>query len=957
MMPSLPNSDRAPNSGPTKMAKLRSALLAATLACTTLGAAQPSYAQTDRDYMGDALDYVEQRDLKSAVISLKNALQETPDDVEARYMLGDIYLKLGFGEGAEKEFEQAVKLGLDQESVLFSLGKAILIQGDFHRVLSDIHMSNDLPQSVRAEVMTLHALAELGLNNIITAKGMLQDALDLYPGLPDALVGLARIDMNDDKLDKAMGHLDEALASDPDCMECWILRGEIARKEKDFYRARDDFQAALDIEPTNFLAHIGSAAASVELQEWELAKNHLAESNKIRPNQPLANYLSAVIAFQEGDMETAQIKLQEALRSMPNHLPSLLLSGTVNYATGQYTQAQTQLSQYVSENPNNVHARKMLASTELKLKDPQRALSVLRGAQELAPEDAQLAELIGNAYMQAGEYEKGTAVIEKAMESSPDSAELQTQLALSKLASGRDESAIKDLQSALEKNPEKSSRADVLLILAHMKNRKFQDAVNAAQSLAAKLPENPVPYNLLGAAYMAEGNHTEARLAFEQAVELKPDFTVAHLNLARLDVAAGDLISARERLNLVLDFDKTNGNAMLEMAKLAGLQGDRQGALIWLERAWSGPTKNRPVGLMLGRSYLENQEPDKALVVVTELNEAIKADPDVKVLLAETQMAVGESASAINTYRELVDLKPNNPDTHMLLAQALLRTGNSSGALNTVRDAARQFPDSTRIKGTLAQLLLQNGQVKEARAAIAEIKRKNPDDPLGYKLQGDLFVRDKNLADALASYQKAFEVRPSSALVTQIHRVKREMDGVRAALPPLKEWLEKHPKDSDVRLMLAIAYSELDDPFGAIREYRAAIDANPRNFVALNNLALLLEKENNPTAIDYARRAHEVNPGSPAAGDTYGWMLVESGRAAEAVPILASAMRNARNVPEVRYHYAFALYQAGDFKKAKRELQRLVLLKQDFPGKQDAKVLLKELRRAIPKKSSNSGKE
>ncbi len=60
--------------------------------------------------LASARDYMAKNDLKSAVIQVKNALQENPDLAEARYLLGLALLRGGDAVGAETELRKAMAL-------------------------------------------------------------------------------------------------------------------------------------------------------------------------------------------------------------------------------------------------------------------------------------------------------------------------------------------------------------------------------------------------------------------------------------------------------------------------------------------------------------------------------------------------------------------------------------------------------------------------------------------------------------------------------------------------------------------------------------------------------------------------------------------------------------------------------------------------------------------------------
>ena len=69
------------------------------------GIAGPSFAADPaaQEFIQKAQDYRDQGKLKHAVIELKNALQENPENAEARLLLGQTYLDLTKGPAAEKE--------------------------------------------------------------------------------------------------------------------------------------------------------------------------------------------------------------------------------------------------------------------------------------------------------------------------------------------------------------------------------------------------------------------------------------------------------------------------------------------------------------------------------------------------------------------------------------------------------------------------------------------------------------------------------------------------------------------------------------------------------------------------------------------------------------------------------------------------------------------------------------
>ena len=70
----------------------------------------------------------------------------------------------------------------------------------------------------------------------------------------------------------------------------------------------------------------------------------------------------------------------------------------------------------------------------------------------------------------------------------------------------------------------------------------------------------------------------------------------------------------------------------------------------------------------------------------------------------------------------------------------------------------------------------------------------------------------------------------------------------------------------------------------------------------LNNLAWSYYLEKDPRAEQIAKKAYELAPNSPAILDTYGWILVESGKVSEGISYLERAANLAEGNTEIQQH-------------------------------------------------------
>ena len=75
-----------------------------------LGMITACTSTTSEEYLKQARENIDKKEIQTAIINLKNALQQNPKNGQARFLLGETYIKVGDGAGAEKELEAARSL-------------------------------------------------------------------------------------------------------------------------------------------------------------------------------------------------------------------------------------------------------------------------------------------------------------------------------------------------------------------------------------------------------------------------------------------------------------------------------------------------------------------------------------------------------------------------------------------------------------------------------------------------------------------------------------------------------------------------------------------------------------------------------------------------------------------------------------------------------------------------------
>ncbi len=882
-------------------------------------------------------------DYKTAVIQFKNALQTNPDNGEARYLLGLAYIYGGDPRSAEKEFRKALELKVDSAIVLPNLGKALLLQGEFRKALDDTVMDNAANQS--AELLSVRGAAQLSLGKIEDAKASFEQALAKSPDSADALLGQARLSIVNKDSDGAMKLVDRVLEKSPKHLEGLLLKGDLLRAKNDNNAALATYQKVIDAYQENVPARLNMATIYIGTDKYDEAGKQLEAARKIAPQSPIAHYLQALIEFKQQNYAKSRESLQQVLKTAPGHLPSQTLAGAVEYTLGNYAQAEQYLKLVLERSPKNLYARKLLTASLLRNHQVLRAVEVLQPALQQAPEDSAILALAGEVYTQNNEFTKAAQFYEKASNIDPKNAQLRTGLGLSRLAAGDGDRAMADLEAATDLDTNKY-QADVMLIMSHLARNEFTEAEVATGALEKKQPNNPLTFNLRGAAQVGKKKFPEARKSFEKALALQPTYFPAAMNLAQLDLQDKDPQAARKRFEAILEKDPNNLQALSALAGLSNqIKASPQEVVEWLNRAKKGnPTSSQPA-LLLARYYLGTGDKKKALELAVEAQAISPENPEVLDTLGLFQLSAGEKNAAETTFNKLVSVQPNSAMALVRLANAQYANENVKGATASLKKALEIKPDLLDALTAMVAIEIRAKRYPEAMTIVKKVQAQTPKSPLGGILEGDVRLADKQYAQAAAAYEKAYGVSRSGPLVVKLHTALALAGKPDDGEARLVAWLKDNSSDATVRIYLADAYLKRQKYKIAIEQYEWIIKAQPQNLLALNNLAWAYQQVKDPRALQVAEQVYKAAPRSAPFIDTYGWMLVEQGQTDKGLGLLQQATTAAPDEQEIRFHYASALYRAGKKEEARIELERILASGVKFAQESEATALLAQIKK------------
>lgn len=879
-----------------------------------------------------------------ASIHLKNVLQREQGNAHARYLLGKVSHANGEFEAAERELRLALALGYERGKTLPALARALLLQGEFQKVLDEIPpVADGVEASVLLEIRTLRGLAYVGLGSLDEARILFREVLEAKPDSVDALLGTARIAAIERRPDQAAALIERALALEPRSLDGLLIRGQLEWASGRLDAARAAFRKVLDTYPANPNAHTSLAWLALQAGQYVPARAHVDAARKGAPEAPQVNYLHAFLEFRERNFDAARASVEKALGVAPNDVASLMLAGAVAYAQTDYARARDFLQRGLTRFPAHTGGRKLYAATLLKSGQVSAALKVLLPTLEIAADDSELLTLVGQAYFQAGNLESATEYLERASRLNPKDSSPRVALGLAQMAFGKLEPALSAVETGLRADAT-SGELDAILVMVQLKRGKVDLAERAWNALAKKQPNDPATLQLKGAILAAKRDMPGARKALETALMLEPGFAPAAIGLAKLDLDENDPSNARRRLEKLTRANPRKVDGLVALAEfgpaIKATDAEIRGWLVEANKA--DPGAFRPAAL-LAKQYLREGETANALSVIRVAQRSHPENPELLDALGAAQIASGDMAGALGTYSVLANLRPTSAEILFRLAQAQSANGSDVAASMTLNRVLAIKADHEGALAALGGIYHRGGRHADALNVARRLQLGPLTAARGHALEGDVMLATDKPVAAVQAFERALSLAPVSSYLIGWHAAVSRSGDSTSADRRLARWLAERGDDMDVRGYWADTLLRRGDFEEAKKNYLPVVERGPERAMVLNNLAWSMFKSGDKQARVYAERALKITPDDPAVLDTLGVILMAEGELPRSLELLQRAVNHAPSVPEPRIHLVQALTKIGNFARARAELQ--LLLQSELPPARlaEARAMLEQL--------------
>ena len=225
--------------------------------------------------------------LEQAAASFQQVIAAKPNEPEAYYNLGTLYLRKNALAEARQYLEQTVKLRPNYPEAWNNLGMIAAQQGQ----------SDDAIRNFRESLLLRpdYAIALLNLGNVYRREGnfaqaekLLKRALELEPENPEVNYNLGMLYARQEQLPVASQYLERAVSLRPDYPDALNNLGVFFVREERYSEAEDKFKTCIRVAPTFDQGYLNLARLYVILKEKDKAREVLQILLQQQPQHKLA---------------------------------------------------------------------------------------------------------------------------------------------------------------------------------------------------------------------------------------------------------------------------------------------------------------------------------------------------------------------------------------------------------------------------------------------------------------------------------------------------------------------------------------------------------------------------------------------------------------------------------------------------------------------------------------------
>src|SRR5687768_1095213 len=499
-----------------------------------------------------------------AIKIYQDVLAKSPDYLQGRYRLAEILLMRGDPQGATAQIDEALKKDKHDRQALLLRARLQMQKQQPEALKAAIEDLKDVLRQEPNSRAGLYFMAQANFNLGLAdqARAFAGDLERNYPDyLPAKLmqVQIALAGGDAKMVNSLSSDLPNRLSKTaPDrenspqllaelAEKTYLARGTAQLQAKNFGAARQDFEAARQIAPSD--PSVYNNLAFVSLAENKPADALAAFENALRVDATNYVALNGIIAqyARTRELDKAHSRVDQAMSTYPNVSWLHYLKGQVYGYQGNGQAAEAAFRKALEIDPNYLPAYSSLAALFINAKQEDRAIAEYKKILAIRPDNATVYTLIGMLEYQRQNYDAAVENYRKALEHDPNALIAANNLAwiYADLEKGNLDEAVRLAQTVVQRNPNVAGFVDTLAWVYYKKNL-YAAAVEQAQKAVALdeaaaravngTPSATYQYHL-GMALKGKGDREGSQQALQTALRLGEKGTFLYAEEAKKALA------------------------------------------------------------------------------------------------------------------------------------------------------------------------------------------------------------------------------------------------------------------------------------------------------------------------------------------------------------------------------------------------------------------------------------
>jgi putative PEP-CTERM system TPR-repeat lipoprotein len=668
----------------------------------------------------------------------------------------------------------------------------------------------------------------------------------------------------------------------------------------------------------------GRALAYAGLRDYNEALANLHEAVRLDPESPQPQIALARVLLSTREAAKAETVIDQVLAKNPRSADALSVKGQILAVRGAWDDAMHKFNEALEIDPKNLQAHLGRANLYLLHQDATNADKDLNPVLASAPNNAAANYLRALELAQHRQFSAANQLLDKISPAFPDLVEGYYLQGVVQDALGQVEQAENNLTKYVARVPDSAKAVRLLAVIA-MRRGGAARAIDDLKQLLEKSPADVATLSLLGKAYLADGKPEIAMAQFEAAAKLAPQNPQVNTQLAVSQINTGQGEQGLALLENVFESEAgaTVAGPVLVLTELRVGHVDKAAEVA---QALVAKDNNNPVyqtllGLVrfVGHDY-KGAETALRAVVAREPGFAPATHN-----LAQVYIATGRRDEARKAYEALVAQKPNNVTALLALADLAMADRDWKAAADYVNRARSAAPADPKPGIALVDLYLQQQNYRDAKSIGAELLTLFPKDPGVLDAQARIQRATGDAAGAAATYRRAFEMAPKSAMIRGRYLAALlAAKDFKTARDVLTEALAREPSNVAIKGDLIRVEADIDGIDAGIAKAHEFAAQDPNNPAYDLVVAELYEKAGRAAdAIALLEKRQEAKP-AEAVMMRLVQLYMSGGQPAKAEALLQARLEKEPGDLSARIAYASQYLQRQELDRAREEFERVV---------------------------------